>query len=187
MRVDQFDYELPPGHIALRPCRPRDAARLLVVDPNKDPCLSDRRMAELADVLRPGDAFVFNNTRVIPAVLLGRRKRKDSEARVAVTLLKALDGHRWQALARPAKRLKPGDRIDFGATDGVCLQGTLGATVLDRHEDGEVILSFEFHGPILEEAIAALGKMPLPPYIAARRPVDDRDSEDYQTVYADRD
>lgn len=144
-------------------------------------------ISELADLLRPGDTLVFNNTRVIRAALMGRRTRHDSEARIAVTLLKPLDGNCWQALARPAKRLKPGDLIEFGGDGGVCLQGTLNATVVKRADGGEVVLSFDFHGPVLDEAIAAVGEMPLPPYIASRRPADDQDTDDYQTVYAARD
>ena len=187
MRADEFDYELPPERIALRPCRPRDAARLLCVEPERNPPITDRVVSELADVLSPGDALVINDTRVIRAALTGVRVRQGVEARIAVTLLKPLDANRWQALARPAKRLKSGDRIDFGADGRVCLQGTLSATVEERRGEGEVILAFDFHGAVLEDAIGTVGEMPLPPYISSRRPADERDEKDYQTVFAARD
>lgn len=185
MRVDDFDFDLPPDRIALRPARPRDAARLLVVRPHGTPRLEDRIVSELAELLAPGDSMVFNDTRVIRAQLAGRRHRGDATAAVSVTLHKRLDESRWRAFARPAKRLKAGDRITFGEEGRVCLLGTLAATVETRCDE-EVTLAFEFHGPILDEAIASLGEVPLPPYIAARRPPDMADASDYQTVYARR-
>ena len=184
MRVDDFDFELPKERIALRPVRPRDSARLLCVDPNTDPRVQDRTIRDLPGLLNPGDALVFNNTRVLAARLDGIRHRDDSTANVSFTLLKPLDSSRWTALARPAKRLSAGDRIEFGKGENVCLLGTLWAGVEERGEGGEVTIAFDFHGAALDEAIAALGEMPLPPYIASRRPADEADRDDYQTIYA---
>ena len=185
MRVDEFDFDLPEDRIALRPVRPRDAARMLCVNPRSDEPFQDRTFSDLADLLAPGDALVFNDTRVIPAQLSGVRHREEATAKVAVTLLKPLHASQWLALARPAKRLRAGDRIAFGHDGNVCLAGTLWARVNSRGEDfGEVTLSFDFHGSALEEAIAMLGKMPLPPYIASRRAADNEDTQDYQTIYA---
>lgn len=184
MRVEAFDYDLPEELIALRPASPRDAARLLVVDPSAPAPLSDRTMLDLPDLLAPGDALVFNDTKVLPAELRGIRRRPGAEAKVAVTLTERLDDHRWRALARPAKRLRTGDRIAFGESGNACLLGSLAATVEGRGEEGEVALAFELSGPALDEAIHALGAMPLPPYIAARRAADERDKSDYQTLFA---
>ncbi len=183
MRVDAFDFELPEDRIALRPARPRDSARLLVVDPQKAD-FGDRLIADLPALLAPGDALVFNDARVIPAALQGIRHRGDETAKVSFTLIAPLDANRWSTLARPAKRLKAGDRVIFGHGGDVCLMGTLSATVDERGEGGEVILAFDFQGAALDEAIATVGLMPLPPYIASRRPADARDEDDYQTIYA---
>ena len=184
MRVDLFDFELPEASIALRPARPRDSARLLVVDPGIDTALSDRTVLDLPGLLAPDDLLVFNDTRVIPAELTGVRHRENGTANVSITLLKPLDASRWQAFARPAKRLRAGDRITFGHEGDVCLAGTLAATVEERGQEGEVTLAFDFHGGTLDEAIATLGAMPLPPYISSKRTADDQDVSDYQTVYA---
>jgi S-adenosylmethionine:tRNA ribosyltransferase-isomerase len=184
VRVDDFDYQLLEELIALRPAAPRDAARLLIVDPATTPPFVDRTISDLPALLAPGDALVFNDTKVIPAELRGVRGRDGARAQVSVTLIERLDEHRWQALARPAKRLKPGDRIQFGATSNVCLVGTLAATVGQRGEEGEVTLAFDLAGAALDAAIAVQGSMPLPPYIASRRPSDARDRNDYQTVFA---
>ncbi len=184
MRVDDFDYHLPEELIALRPVVPRDAARLLVIEPGAEPPLADRMIRELPGLLAPGDALVFNDTKVIPAELSGVRRRDEASAHVSVTLTERLDDHRWRALARPAKRLKPGDRIEFGAGSNACLLGSLAAIVEARGEGGEVTLAFDLAGPALDEAIHAQGAMPLPPYIASRRAADARDASDYQTVYA---
>ena len=184
MRVDDFDYHRPEELIALRPAVPRDAARLLVVAPGAEPPFADRTMLDLPGLLRPGDALVFNDTKVIPAELRGVRERDGATAQIAVTLIERLDGHRWQALARPAKRLKVGDRVVFGQGEKICLLGTLAATVEGRGEEGEVTLAFDFSHASLDEAIARFGEMPLPPYIASRRPSDERDRSDYQTVFA---
>ncbi len=135
-------------------------------------------------MLAPGDALVFNDTKVIPAELSGVRQRDEASAQVSVTLTERLGPNRWQALARPAKRLKPGDRIDFGEGSNVCLLGSLAAKVESRGEEGEVTLAFDLAGPALDEAIHAQGAMPLPPYIASRRAADARDVSDYQTLFA---
>lgn len=184
MRVDAFDYHLPEELIALRPVTPRDAARLLVVEPAASPPFADRTMLDLPALLQPGDALVCNDTKVIPAELRGVRIRDGASAQISVTLIERRDAERWQALARPAKRLKPGDRIAFGGGDNVCLLGTLAATVEARGEEGEVTLGFDLSGPVLDEAVRTLGAMPLPPYIASRRATDDKDRSDYQTIFA---
>ena len=186
MRVDLFDFDLPEDRIALRPKLPRDAARLLVVEPGAAP--ADRFVRDLPDLLRPGDALVVNDTRVIPAQLTGERIRDGSVAHVEMTLIRRITASRWETLARPAKRLAVGDRLRFGSeTDNACLLSGLDATVVDRGDDGEVIVNFDLSGPALDEAIAAFGSVPLPPYIASRRPVDSFDKRDYQTVYAKQD
>ena len=187
MRLADFDFELPEDRIALRPASPRDAARLLVSRPGGG--LEDRSVADLPDLLAPGDALVFNDTRVIPARLSGTRTQADSSVSMEATLLKRLSPSRWTAFLKPGKRLKPGDRIRFGETagDNACLLGALDATVEAKGEGGEATLAFDLSGPVLDEAIAGLGVMPLPPYIAARRAEDDRDRRDYQTVYAAHD
>jgi S-adenosylmethionine:tRNA ribosyltransferase-isomerase len=184
MRVDDFDYELPEELIALRPLSPRDAARLLVVEPSADPPFADRKIADLPELLTPGDALVFNDTKVIPAELRGTRERDGATAHISVTLTGRLDASRWTALARPAKRLKPGDRLLFGEGEDVCLLGSLAATVEGRGAEGEVTLAFDFSDASLDDAIARLGAMPLPPYIASRRAADEKDRIDYQTTFA---
>jgi S-adenosylmethionine:tRNA ribosyltransferase-isomerase len=149
--------------------------------------IEDRIVRDLPGLLRPGDALVFNDTRVIPAALAGVRRRGDLEAHVEATLIERLAPDRWRALARPAKRLEPGDRLHFGHGGDVCLMGALDATVLARGEGGEVDIAFDLAGPDLDAAIAAVGQMPLPPYIASRRAVEAADRADYQTVYAAHD
>jgi len=187
MRVDLFDFELPEERIALRPARPRDAARLLVVRPGAEPLVEDRGVRDLPRLLAPGDIMAFNDTKVIPARLDGRRIRQDSAgAHIEVTLIERLDEARWRALARPAKRLKVGDLVRFGGEGRICFLDLLDATVEARSE-GEVTLSFAFAGAYLDQAIAERGRLALPPYIAGRRPTDERDREDYQTVFARRD
>jgi S-adenosylmethionine:tRNA ribosyltransferase-isomerase len=185
MRTDLFDFDLPPERIALRPIAPRDAARLLVVRADTEPELDDRGVRDLPDLLRAGDAVVVNDTRVIPARLKGRRiGRGDVEPAIEATLHRRLDGARWRAFVRPAKRLAMGDVVRFGEEGKVCFLGQLDATVEDKGEGGEITLAFAFHGPVLDQAIEERGDMPLPPYIAARRPPDARDHADYQTMFA---
>ena len=171
MRVELFDFDLPPERIALRPAHPRDAARMLVVAP--DGGLEDAQVLDLPRFLRPGDALVVNDTRVIAARLDGIRVRGDAVAAIEATLIKRLDGSRWRALVKPAKKLKVGERIRFGETreSMACLLAALDAEVEEKGEGGEVTLRFDFHGAALDEAIDRLGAPPLPPYIAARRPV----------------
>ncbi|MEX6723605.1 tRNA preQ1(34) S-adenosylmethionine ribosyltransferase-isomerase QueA [Parapedomonas caeni] len=174
MRVDLFDFDLPEDRIALRPANPRDSARLLVVDPAApaNQQLGDGHIPDLLKHLRAGDVMVFNDTRVIPAQLFGRR----GEARVGVTLHKRVTADSWWAFIRNSKRLKTDDRIGFA--------GDLSARVVEKLPDGQVLLRFAIAGGgDLMAALAVAGVMPLPPYIAARRPADDRDQADYQTVY----
>jgi S-adenosylmethionine:tRNA ribosyltransferase-isomerase len=168
MRVDLFDFELPQELIALRPVEPRDAARMLVVTPAG---LTDRGVRDLPAALRPGDCLVFNDTRVIPARLEGRR----GEARIEATLHKRAGLRSWIAFVRNARRLRIGDSIDFGA--GVT------ALVEAKLDDGSVQLSFPGDEPV-ELMLERAGQMPLPPYIASKRPTDARDREDYQTMFA---
>ncbi len=186
MRTDVFDFELSEQLIALEPASPRDAARMLVVDP-ANPRFGDARVRDLPSLLRPGDVLVLNDTRVIPAALEGTRVRGANEARVALNLIKRVDDSRWRAFARPAKRLERGDRIRFGGEVRVCLAGTLDATVEARGEAGEVTLAFDLAGAFLDEAIAAIGEVPLPPYIALKRGARTDDRDTYQTIYAARD
>ena len=182
MRTDLFDFELPPERIALRPVVPRDSARLLVVE--SDGTLRDSVVSALPEWLEAGDQLVVNDTKVIAAQLSGRRIGRATEPKIEATLIKRLDGSRWQALARPARKLAPGDIVRFGNEGKVCLLGHLDATVEAKGDEGEVTLSFSFHGPALDQAIADLGSPPLPPYIAGKRDVDDRDIDDYQTMFA---
>jgi S-adenosylmethionine:tRNA ribosyltransferase-isomerase len=186
MRVDLFDFELPEERIALRPITPRDAARLLVIDAKANSFV-DRTIRELPDLLRPEDGLVVNDTRVIPARLEGIRVRGDSVAQIEVTLHARENDNTWRAFARPAKRLAVGERIRFGETSEsmACLLGALDATVIAK-EEGEVTLAFDLTSPALDEAIANLGHMPLPPYIASHRATDTRDEQDYQTMFAEK-
>ena len=191
MRTDLFDFDLPPERIALRPIVPRDAARLLVVRPGGAPELEDQTVRDLPELLSPGDALVVNDTRVIPARLSGRRLSSDpgstTEPKIEATLTQRLDGSRWRAFVRPAKKLSAGDVIRFGDEGKVCFLGQLDATVESKHEGGEVTLSFAFHGPVLDQAITERGDMPLPPYIASKRKPDMQDRGDYQTMFARQD
>jgi len=181
MRTDLFDFDLPRDRIALRPVSPRDAARLLVIRPGLP--FEDRRVRELPDLLRPGDRLVLNDTKVIPARLSGR-VLKGAEPKIEATLHRRLDGSRWSAFLKSAKKVARGDVIRFGEEGKVCFLGQLDATVTDKGEGGEATLAFAFHGPVLDQAIEERGDMPLPPYIAARRAPDERDRSDYQTVFA---
>ena len=182
MRVDLFDFDLPDEAIALRSAEPRDAARMLLVKPGEAP--QDRIVRDLPGLLEPGDALVFNDTRVIPAQLTGLRRRDGAVAQVDATLHMRVAPDRWKAFARPAKRLAEGDRIQFGHGGNACLAGALDATVVEKGEAGEVTLAFDLAGPALDEALRAVGHVPLPPYIASKREEDARDRADYQTIYA---
>ena len=181
MDVSLFDFELPEELIALRPASPRDSARLLVVRPGGSPELEDLSIRDLPGLLGERDAMVVNATRVIPARLHGRRLRAETSAKVEIMLHQRLDGARWKAFARPAKKLGPGDRIEIGE-GGEALR--LDATVEARGEEGEVTLRFDLSGPDLDAAIAAAGELPLPPYIAGKRATDAQDMQDYQTMFA---
>ena len=151
---------------------------------------ADRRNSKITafaicpNLLRAGDRLVVNDTRVIAAQLSGRRLGREPETNVSVTLIKRLDGSHWRALAKPAKRLAQGDVIRFGAEGKVCFINELDATVAEKGEAGEITLAFSFHGPVLDQAIAEHGAMPLPPYIAGKRKADERDDDDYQTMFA---
>lgn len=187
MKVSDFDFDLPDDRIALRPASPRDSARLLVVRPGAR--LEDRIVRDLPDLLQPGDALVFNDTRVIPARLSGERHRDDlPPIRVEATLHHRDGSDVWSAFMKPGKRIRPGDRIRFGQVGPeTCALGRLDATVVDKGDDGLVTLRFDLSGPALDDAVRDVGVMPLPPYIAAQRPEDDQDRADYQTVFAEHD
>ncbi len=178
LRLADFDFDLPQRLIARHPAQPRDSARLLVVGSG----LADRRVSDLPDLLRPTDLLVFNDTRVIPAQLTGRRPgRGDSApARVEVTLHKQESENRWRAFARPGRRLAEGDRIDFAADFSARVADKSGA-------GGDLALEFTLGGEALRQALARHGAMPLPPYIRKLRPLSANDAIDYQTVYARRD
>ena len=182
LTLADFDFDLPDALIALRPAEPRDHARLLHVTPDG---LEDRRVDALPDLLRPGDALVFNDTRVIPARLFGERSRDGSVVPVEAILLDRTSPDSWTCLMKPGKRGRPGDRRSFGDRRGATVSGPrLQATVRGKAADGEVTLQFDLAGDDLDRAIRAAGVMPLPPYIAQRRAEDERDQRDYQTVYA---
>jgi S-adenosylmethionine:tRNA ribosyltransferase-isomerase len=168
MRVDLFDFDLPPDLIALRPARPRDAARMLLVDREQ---LADRKVLDLPEILRAGDMLVFNDTRVIPAQLEGMR----GEARVGATLHKRAGLREWWAFIRNAKRVRDGDVIEFGL--GVK------ASAVARDEAGAILLHFHGEEPV-ELLLDRAGQMPLPPYIAGKRAIDEADRDDYQTMFA---
>jgi S-adenosylmethionine:tRNA ribosyltransferase-isomerase len=172
MRVDLFDFELPPERIALRPARPRDSARLLVAQGAEG--IVDATVSDLPSWLRAGDVLIFNDTRVIPAQLEGVR----GNARIGATLHKRIDLRSWQAFVRNAKRLRKGDVIEFPAD--------VRAIAHHRHEDGSWTLVFAGDEPV-EVLLERAGRMPLPPYIAGKRATDEQDREDYQTIFAQKD
>jgi S-adenosylmethionine:tRNA ribosyltransferase-isomerase len=171
VRTELFDFHLPPELIAQQPARPRDSARLLVVD---EPGLQDRRVHDLPHLLEPGDLLVLNDTRVLPTRLVGRR----GESTVEVTLHAREQGGRWRAFARPARKCRPGDRLAF-APD-------FSGEVLARGEGGEITLGFACDEGGLIRQLEAHGAMPLPPYIRRPRGGDPRDRDDYQTLFARR-
>ncbi len=175
LTLSDFDFELPEARIALRPLKPRPASRLLV---SQDGKITDSNVSDLAQFLQKGDLLVFNNTKVIPARISGLRKREtihgSGESKIEATLIERLNDKTWKALARPLKRLQKGDIIWF---DG------FSAEVLNK-ENGEITLEFDKSGETLDAIIAKTGQMPLPPYIASKRPADAQDQVDYQTVFA---
>ncbi|OAI45222.1 S-adenosylmethionine:tRNA ribosyltransferase-isomerase [Rhizomicrobium sp. SCGC AG-212-E05] len=172
MKVDAFDFDLPERLIALRPARPRDSARMLVVRPDG---FEHRLVSDLPDFLSPGDALVTNDTRVIAARLHGVRLREAGPAKIEILLHRRLSSDSFSALARPARKLAPGDALEFGP---------IKASVVSRGDAGEAEIRFALAGTALDDAIAAQGEIPLPPYIAGKRAVDDSDAKDYQTVFA---
>ena len=171
MRVDLFDYHLPEELIAKEPARPRDSARLLDLS---EESLADRGVLDLPSLLQPGDCLVFNDTKVIPARLKGKR----GEAGIELTLHKRESDRDWLAFARPAKKLKPGNQIDFG--------GDFSAEVLEKHEGGEVLICFDRGGEALRDALERFGSMPLPPYIRRKGDENAEDRKDYQTIFAEK-
>ena len=168
MRVADFDFELPAERIALRPARPRDSARLLVVRGTE---VADHAVMDLPQLLRAGDVLVFNDTKVIAAQLEGKR----GKASIGATLHKREGAREWQAFLRNAKRARVGDAIDFGEH--------VAASVVEKGGDGTALLHFHGEEPV-EVLIERAGRMPLPPYIASRRDIDERDRQDYQTIFA---
>ena len=172
MRVSDFDFELPPDRIALRPAVPREAARLLEVGRG----LADHTIADLPRLLRAGDVLVFNNTKVIPAALSGHRiSRLGTTPKIEVLLHMRLSANRWKAFAKPAKKLEAGDKLQFGSLEAV---------VEEKGEAGEITLRFTLSGAALDEALTLVGRMPLPPYIESKRAQDEQDRRDYQTIFA---
>lgn len=172
MDINLFDFDLPADRIALRPCSPRDAAKMLFAE--SAGAFTDHQVRDLPKLLNEGDCLVFNDTRVIPAQLTGKR----GEATIGATLHKRIDLRSWQAFIRNAKRLREGERVDFGAD--------VTAVAEERHEDGSFTLAFEGEEPV-ELLLERAGQMPLPPYIASKRGTDARDREDYQTMFAEKD
>ena len=192
-----FDFALPDDRIALHPVNPRDQSRLLILHPGAQARFEDSRFDRLPAFLRAGDLLVFNDTKVIPARLSGLRIRIDetgNENRIAIEalLLKRLSSHVWSAFAKPGKRLKPGDRVAFGGDHRGCAAAALTGEILTKRDEGVVEIAFDRDGVYLDEAIALVGAMPLPPYILdARRRVgeeeNEADSTDYQTIFGRRD
>lgn len=170
MDINLFDFDLPKENIALRPVSPRDSARMLVVE---DGTPTDKAVGDLLSYLKAGDVLVLNDTRVVPSRLHGKR----GLAKVEATLHKRVDDLVWDAFARPAKKFRIGDVIDFGG---------LLADVIGKGEAGEVRLSFHAEDGDMMGALKDFGVLPLPPYIAANRPVDDQDDVDYQTVFSNQ-
>lgn len=177
MTLDDFDFDLPEALIATRPARPRTSARLLVAE---DGGITDARVRDLTAYLRPGDRLVLNDTKVLPVRLTGLRRRAtqsgSGEARIEVTLLEPQQDGNWTALVKPLRKLQPGETVEFSPS--------LSARMLERREDGMALLSLTLADGALETELEASGAMPLPPYIAAKRPADAQDLTDYQSVFA---
>ena len=172
MKLADFDFVLPEALIATRPARPRSAARLLLATGD---AIRDLHVRDLVDLFRPGDRLVLNNTRVIPARLFGTRRRGEAVAKVEVTLLEPAAPGGWRALAKPLRKVLVGEDIVFSTA--------LTAQVAEK-SDTDLRLVFNLEGEAFDAALATAGAMPLPPYIAAKRPADDQDRSDYQTVFA---
>lgn len=213
MKLSDFDFTLPEDRIALHPANPRDSARLLVVRPGRNPASADHTFTDLPALLNPGDLLIFNDTKVIPARLLGTRIRDDNRVGIEALLIKRLDDCTWEAFAKPGKRLKVEDKIVFGEVNPVCLMGHLVAEVIAKGEEGIVTFRFDRAGAFLDEAIALVGGMPLPPYIlearkragdgaaeakssevaagsredlATQKKIKEADARDYQTIFAEK-
>ena len=172
MKLSDFDFDLPEDRIAVRPARPRSSARLLVATPSR---IEDRVVSELAQILRPGDRLVLNDTRVIPARLTGQRHRDAASARIEATLLEPQPDGTWASLLKPLKKIRDGETITFSSELSAVVEG---------RGDGQARLRFNLEGDDFDAALNAVGAMPLPPYIAAKRPADEADKTDYQTLWA---
>lgn len=176
MRLSEFDFDLPEELIATRPARPRSSARMLLA---RGDTITDRNVSDLPQILRPGDRLVLNDTKVIPARLTGARTRQSAQgevtAKIEVTLLEADAEGCWSALAKPLRKLAPGEVIVFSPDLSARVEGIA---------EGQVRLRFDAEGDAFDAALNATGAMPLPPYIAGKRPADEADKEDYQTVWA---
>lgn len=183
MRTDAFDFDLPDDLIALRPAAQRDQARMLSVTPQVgQPVLCDHKIADLPHLLEPGDALVFNDTKVLAALLKGRRKRGESDVAVSVNLLTRLTADTWSVLAKPARRLHVGDEIVFMPPDDAHTK--LSGMVIEKCDGGMLDIRFDCAGDVLDAAIDRVGLMPLPHYIAAKRAPDAQDRTSYQTRFA---
>ena len=180
MLVSDFDFDLPEDRIALRPMEPREAAKLLRIP--ADGPLIDSHVGDVADFLCPGDLLVVNDTRVLPVQLHGVRPRDGAEVAVEATLIKMLDGARWQAFLKPGRRVKPGDQLLFKSENRP--DCTLQASVTDKGDDGIYTLAFDCTPQVMIERLHVVGAMPLPPYIRSKRREDAQDLTDYQTVFA---
>ena len=183
MQTDDFDFELPAERIALRPAVPRECARLLVIKRHRG-IIAETTIADLPLYLRGGDALIVNDTRVIPCALKGYSQRGEARVALNVTLHRRTRGDAWWAFAKPGRRLAVDDMLVFSSADEKL---TVMARLCEKGEGGEVLLEFDRAGVALDQAVAAVGDMPLPPYIASRRAADQRDRSDYQTIYASRD
>ena len=183
MQTDDFDFELPAERIALRPAVPRESARLLVITRHRG-IVAEATIADLPIFLRGGDALIVNDTRVIPCALKGYRQRGEARVALNVTLHRRAREDAWWAFAKPGRRLAVDDKLVFSSADE---KYTLMARLCEKGESGEVLLEFDRAGVALDQAVAAVGDMPLPPYIASRRAADQRDRSDYQTIFASRD
>ncbi len=183
MRVSEFDFDLPNERIALYPVSPRDSARMLVIKPEIE--LEDKIVTDLVDLLNPNDVLVINDTKVIPAELNAIRHRNENQSKISFNLHKRINASTWAAFARPAKRLKSGDKLVFSAINDskVTLENLI--AYVEKVEQGQAIIKFELSSAELDEAIKSFGAMPLPPYIGAKRELKKSDLEDYQTIYAD--
>lgn len=185
MDVALFDFDLPDHCIALRPAVPRDAAKMLVINPGAHPEQIDATVTNLPSFLKTGDALVFNDTKVIPAHFKGTRKRGQHIAPISFTLHKKLDGQRWIAFAKPARRLAKGDEIHINLhklndnNQDIAIRA-----IVEERMDAEITLHFDYHQDKLEPLLWQAGHMPLPPYIASKRVEDAQDKIDYQTIYA---